>query len=56
MTTKSHFEVMSSDQCNNAEKRKSVNVDCKGKEIEISVMGINGHSISCVKNKNLLKN
>lgn len=39
MTTKSHFEVMSSDQCNNAEKRKSVNVDCKGKEIEISGYG-----------------
>lgn len=30
---------MSSDQCNNVEKRKSVNIDCKGKEKEISGYG-----------------
>lgn len=39
MTTKSHFKVVSSNQCNNVEKRTSVNINCKGKEIEISGYG-----------------
>lgn len=35
MTTKSHFKVVSSNKCNNVEKR----INCKGKEIEISGYG-----------------